>query len=389
MSTTFDHVADNNGAELHRLSKIHPLPEFVKKANMAETFQPVDLPPTVYGDDLNRRYPCHNKAATWLSVLYFHEKKAEYNPTKQAQIKQRLDHFIDYWAIKGAVDAMTQRHDSLQKNADDQLPDSDFAYVWTGEDGSKVRNLRIKNAQEVGAAANWLKQYRDQLPFSDRHVIATKILEKAARYGATLGEHENFIEKQAGHGVCNPDDVVAMLTNRACLAKTAEHREAIMKLAHIVAAQPQHALVPDQLIKLAETVDIMDRAMNLAGRYTDTLPRPEDVIFKATYKEVRAAVDDSCALTSGTVYSKDDLGKIKLADVQSLFGSDFADEISSGLNNVDAEKLAELVATMPRDDAETFDKLAKEVGISPIRVKAASAASQVPQEVMTQAGAQY
>jgi len=389
MSTTFDHVSDANGAELHRLSKLYPIPGFVKQANMDQTMRPQDLPPTVYGDELNRRYPCHNSASTWLSHLYFHDKKAGYNPTKQAHIKQRLDHFAKYWGIKGACDELATREVELTKNADDQLPDEDFAYVWTGDDGSKVRNLRIKNAQEVRAAADWLAQYRDQLPFSDRNVIAKKILEKAARYGAGLGQHENFIEKQAGHGVCNPHDVVAMLTNRARLAKTAEHREAIMKLAETVASKPRHALVPEALVKLAETVDIMDRAMNLAGRYTDTLPRPEDVIFKATYKEARAAVEGSCAMLTGNIYSKNDFGKIKLADIQNLFGSDVANEVSGGLDNVDAEKLAEIAETMPRDDAELFDKLATEAGIAPIMTKAASEPDRVSDELLHAAGVTY
>jgi hypothetical protein len=129
--------------------------------------------------------------------------------------------------------------------------------------------------------------------------------------------------------------------------------------------------------------------MNLAGRYTSVIKRPEDVIFSATYNQVKAAADDACALTSGNIYSRGDLASIKLADVRDLFGSEFADDVSGGLNNVDPEKLAELASTMPRDDAELFDKLATEAGIAPIQVKAASAQGPGQQEALAEAGAQY
>jgi hypothetical protein len=331
---------------------------------------------------MNRQFPCHNAASTYLSALFFQEKRAELHPTPATRIEQRLNKNVEYWGIKGAVDEMRARHTEMTKNADDKLPDDDFAFVWE-DDAGKHRNLRIKNAMETKVAAEWLFTYRDRLPFADRNVIATKILEKAARYGAGLTvrrpedqveqDFEGFIHKQAGWGICDPAEVVAMLTNRAKLAKDAAFREGILKLAETVRTSPTAALRPEQLVKLATTVDMVDRTLNLVGRYSDTVPRPEDVIFKLSYKEAKATVNDLCALTSGTTYSKNDLAHIKLADVQSLFGSEFANDVSTGLNSVDPEKMAELAATMPRDDAELFDKLAKEAGVNPITVKAASA----------------
>ena len=368
-----DHIADTNGVELHRLSKLYTLPDFVKNADFAETWQPTELARSVYADPNNNQYPCNNAAATFLSALYFQEKRAEFHSKIASWIDQRLEHFIKYWRIKESVDAMKNRWVELHKNADDKLPDSDFGYVWVGENGVKDRSLRLKNAAEVKVAAGWLNQYRDRLIWNDRHTIAKKILEKSARYGASLGDHEQFIERQAGRGIPDPAEVVQMLQDRAKLAESPVHREAIEKLAEIVESKPRFALAPPQLIKLAETTDMMDRAMHLVGRYTDMIQRPEDVIFKATLNNIKQACDDACALTTGNIYDREDFTKVALADVKALFGSDFSGEVQSGLDGVDPEKMAELAATLPRPDAELFDRLMTEAGVHPIQTKAASA----------------
>jgi hypothetical protein len=216
-----------------------------------------------------------------------------------------------------------------------------------------------------------LYQYRDQLPWGQRNTIAGKIMQKSARYGARLEPLQSFIEKQAGHGVCQPKRVIGMLQSRARLCSNPEHRASIEKLAQVVRRTPRAALGPQMLCKLAETVETMDRAMGIHGRYSEAVPRPEDVIFEATFSQVKEASDDACALTSGTVYDKTRFKKIALADVQALFGSDFADEVSAGLE-VDAEKMAEQAQALPRPDAEAFDRLMSESGIHPIQTKTAS-----------------
>lgn len=385
-----DQVSDTNGAELKRLSKLYPFPDFVKKANMDDTMRPQRLLPTVYADPrpANRAYPCHSAAATWLSNLYFQDKQAEYHPKDRERIQRNLDKFASYWGIKAACDKIKELAASLTKTADDQLPDSAFGYVWAGDDGHKQRHLRMVNATEVKVAAEWLHRHRDRLPFDDRHKIAGKIREKAARFGADLGGYDAFIEKQAGYGVCNPERVATMLRNRAKIAKFAEHKQAIEKLASMVEAKPRAALVPDQLVKLARTVDDIDRALNLVGRYTETVPRPEDVIFEATYKEVEAAHGQVFAMTTGTVYDKGDLDKLALDDVKAMFGNDFASEVASGFN-VDPEKTAELAATLPRGDAELFDRLLTESGIRPIQTKTASAGVGFDAETMEAVGGGY
>jgi hypothetical protein len=210
------------------------------------------------------------------------------------------------------------------------------------------------------------------MTFPDRRTVADKILVKAAQYGASLGGLDNFIERQSGRGVCEPKEVVAMLHGRAKLAKKEAWRDAIVKLAELVTTTPRFALDPGNLIKLAETVDSIDQANGLAGKYTDAIPRPEDVIFKATFKEASAAIDSACTMTTGTSYDRADFKNLDLSTIKAAMGEEFAKEVQSGLG-VDPEKVAAIAATLPRPDAELFDSVAKEAGIRPLPVKSASA----------------
>jgi len=361
-----DPQSDRSREELARLVKVYEFPSFVKEAQLDETMYPSRVAVTTYADPVNSRFPCHSAAATWLSGLYFQEKRAEYHPTEAQKIEQRLQGFSDYFRIRRAYDQMCKKAAELRNGHD--LPDTAFAYVWVDGNGHKERHLPMTTGAEVKAAADWLETYRDRLPFQDRHTIATKILEKAAHFGA-LTDNTEFLEKQAGRGVCDPQEVYAMVMQRAMLTKSPTHKEQIVKLAATVKDKPRAALQPQQLVKLAVCMDMTDRALSLTDRYTDVIQRPEDVIFKVTFTKAASDRAELCALTSGNVYSREQFEKLSRDDVVSLFGNDFASEVCTGMS-VDAEKMAEVAHTLPRPDAELLDRLMADSGLVPQMAKA-------------------
>jgi hypothetical protein len=128
---------------------------------------------------------------------------------------------------------------------------------------------------------------------------------------------------------------------------------------------------PNELTKLASTVEMVDHAIGLRGKYTELLPRPEDVIFKVTYTKAASDMEQLCALQTGSVYDKDQLSKLAREDVEGLFGTDFANEVCTGLD-IDSEKLAAVAHTLPRPDAELLEALLGEAGQQPQLNKSAS-----------------
>lgn len=370
-SSILDPAADVNKAELTKLARRYEFPEFVKAADLEATMSPGNsIAVTAYADPVRKKFACHSPAATWLSAVYYHEKAAEYHPKDQDRIVSRFEKMADYFAIRPAYDEVVKRAKELKGAG--TLPDSSYAYVWESDDGHKERYYPMTSSQEVKAAAEWLYETRDRIPFAYRNTIGNKILEKAARYGAAMGkELTDFVEKQAGRGIPDPPEVYTLLERRAGLAKNPEHREAILKLASTIKETPRQALQTTELVKLATTVDIIDHAIGLHGKYTDILPRPEDVIFKVTYTKAASDMSSLCAMQTGNIYEKNQLSKLAREDVESLFGTDFADQVCTGLD-VDAEKIAEIASTLPRPDAELLESLLSEAGQHPQMNKGAS-----------------
>jgi hypothetical protein len=337
---------------------------------------PADIAITAYADPVQKKYACHNAAATWLSAVYFHEKAAEYHPKQQARICERLTRFADYFGIRPEYDKIVKRAEDLRGS--DQLPDSSYAYVWQGKDGSKERYYPLTNSVQVKAAAEWLFANRDRIPFADRNVIATKILEKAAAFNANPGEELiTFIERQVGRGWPDKAELQSALDYRVKLARTEEQRTAITKLAQALQNTPPLALQQPELVKLATTLDMVDYSIGLKGKYTELLQRPEDVIFRQTYTKTAAEHSRLCNLTTGNVYSKTQLAKLAREDMVNLFGPDFASEVCTGFE-INPEKLAAVAHTLPRPDAELLEQLLAEAGQYP-QQKTASALELDPQ----------
>jgi hypothetical protein len=385
-TNVLDFTSDVNNEELARLVRVYDFPGFVKSANMEDLKRPPAGAVSQFGDPRHRLYSCHSAPATWIEALYFLEKKAEFHPKDQARIQQRIEGFVNYFKIKPHYDRLVKQAFDLHREV--ELPDSSYAYVWVADDGRKERHLPLRSGMEVKAAAEWLHDYRDRLPYHDRNTVAIKIMEKAAHFGALIGEELNdFIEKQAGCGVCDPEEVFEQLMHRARLTKVAAHKQGIIKLAQIVRDKPRIALQPEGLVKLAVTMDTIDRALNV-HEYGDILQRPEDVIFKVTFSKAASDRAELCALTTGNVYSKDQFEKLSRDDVEALMGEDFAREVSSGLS-VSGEKMAEIAHTLPRPDAELLDKLMAEVGAPPQMTKAASCGHGLTNEQLEALAAAY
>lgn len=376
MTRVMDHVQDVNGEELFRLAAQYELPAFVKKADFAATARPTGvMPVTVYGDPRTKLYPCHNAASTFLSAMYFQEKRAEFNPKDQKQIESRIDGYVDYFGIRKEVKAFREKWAAAHTTVESQRPDSDYAYVWVNsETQQKERRFPLTTNMEIKAAAEYVQQYRDMIPFTARHMIAKRVMEKTAMHGVALGDElREFIQKQAGQGVCDVAEVGQMLRNRATLVRNGQVKQAIDELAATVMDANKFAFTPDNMIKLAETVDQLDRTNNFVGKYCEALPRPEDVIFKISYEKAASDLSSVVATTDGKMYEKSAFGRLSVKDVTDLFGTEFASRVRTPLGEIDVEKFAEEAATLPRGEAAALGRLLSDVGVGPTLTKTASA----------------
>jgi hypothetical protein len=377
MIQTLDQTGDLNGQQLYRLSRLYPLPDFVKKASSDAIYGDDQLENHQFADPAMRQFPCHTAASTYISTLFFMDKKAELDDERATFIESRLD---DFAFVHGIGTRITQLKEKLAsdrpRNNIEELPDHVFALTLEpieSRSGQRERHYPMRNALEVKKCAEYLKEYQDEFPYKYRQKMALAILDCAGRYGAGLGDLDLWLEKQAGRGAAAIEEIGQMLFDRARLLKRAGKIDYAIKMAEIaktVAGRTQTLQDQDQLVKLACLVDDIDRETGL-NRMIDDLPRPEEVFFNLTEKVASQLRTEHFATTSGNIYKMTDLDQLKLADVRDLMGRDFADAISTGGLFVSPEKAAEIVPTLPRGDAELFDRLLVSVGISPVAKEAA------------------
>jgi hypothetical protein len=368
MAKVLDQSGDINFRELTRLARLYDFPDFAKQAELAEVVGPDQQQSNLFADvRVPHQFPCHTKAATYVSYAFFLEKSAEINPKVRTYIQDRLNKFAEYWSIKNAVSDLRKRYETLNKQS--EYPDSAYAIVWVTEDGNKERHYPLRNAMEVKAASDWYKEYlpqiRAQFGFTDRQTIANKIVIKAAEYGADISENVELLEKHAGRGVCDPRAVAKMIRERVKAASkcTPDVATVMQKLASAVEVRPSTFLDPESMTHLADTVDRFDRTHGLLNRYTSMIPAPEDVLFSATYTKAAEVCRDSCSLITGSMYDLNDFSKLSTTDVQDLFGDEVVDAVCSGLR-VDPAKMAEVAATFPRNDAVVLEQLLAERGVA-------------------------
>lgn len=392
MPSQMDHIADvatTGGTELHRLRQIYEFPEFVKTAQNIKLHLtvPPETSQSSCADAANNQFWCHTKVSCWLSHLFYQEKRAEFSPRDQVRIEAKLVKYAEYFDIVPECLAIQKTWQARHKTAEEQLPDSAYAYVWYGNNGTKERSYPLRNGVEVKTAADYLATYRDRFPYETRRVMATKILEKAAQYSAAISEHAEFLEKQAGRGCGDKNRIEQAILKRAYAVPvtrgvtydeqgvaTGGVREIFMKMAEEVKKLPRQAIGPDTLVKLASTLDQCDRLYGLTAKYdTDGIERPEDVCFETTFSKTAADAAQHVPTTTGKVYEKSAFKRLNLGDVECLFGSDFAAMVRNPLGGVDVEKMAEQVATLPRPDAQLLDSMLSDNGIVPIMHKTAEA----------------
>lgn len=363
MTTPLDHTQDVSGRETHRLTALFAAPDFVKNASHERTHGDETLPRHMYADQYHKLYPCHSAPATWLSALYFADKKAEFKSEQADQIQTAIHKAAKFFGIFGAVQELETKVAAANSNNIDNLSDDHFAIVWAGENGAKERHWPMRNATEVKFAAEHFNRYRDEFVFEDRHRIADKILTKSAEYSADLGDHEHVLSLTAGHGACAAKVACDMLRSRAALVARANREAAaeMLKLANVVESNPENARAQETRLKLAAVVDEFDRVNHLYRLYDDGgLARPEEVLFAVTEKAARDFMGQNVETTTGNVYALEDLEKLALDDVRNWLGDDFADAVSAGGVYLDRDKLAAIVPTLDRGMASMLDRLMQE-----------------------------
>jgi hypothetical protein len=268
-----------------------------------------------------------------------------------------------------------------------------FGIVWNNGDGTKERHLRMANAVETRKAAEFLVKHRDTFPFDHRKELAERILEKVAEYGVNVGSISQELEKQAGLGYCTSTDACDLIASRVHVSRKgpgplSTDQAEMLKLAQLIQNKPSAIRDQDIRVKVARIVDAFDRQHALVSAVKDgKLSRPEDIIFGVTREKLASAVSDHTGTITGNLYKLADVEKLSMRVVSDVLGADIADAMSANGISLSGEKAAEVIPTLPRNDAELFDKLMEAKGLQPAAKQASAQSIRLERNLLLEAAA--
>lgn len=375
---------DNLGTVLHSVKQKYAAPNYVKTASYDE-LTPNTESANFYetlADPIKAQYPCHTKAATWVSAACFAEDCDSMSPGHRDFVGSRLEKYADFWGIRSDVESIVaKKHARIKQAAPvaESYPDDCYAVVQT-INGKEVRQGLMRNREELEKAAEWLLENRDEMPLDMCTGIAQRILRKEAQLNASLESHRR-LEQLTGRGALPSKDIAKGLRERARIVAPTYKAASVEigKLADIFEKRPIKAGSP-AMYKAANAIDLYDQHCGLtAMRKRGEIPYPEELCYGCTASDFHKYASDNVRLQTGDVYALSDLGKLDKADVASRCGDDLADACFDGLE-LNAESAADILPTLPRPEAEALTELLKESGISPVITEKAASAIRVPAE---------
>ena len=359
MADIFDQRGDVIGTLRHAIDKSCDLPACVKQATDAELRGEAGLPPEAFADSIGKRYPIHTKAATILSAAYF-VRTADRLSSKQAEaVADRLNWASRYW------DADAELAVALTVKAAEET--ASYYLFPDRQEGP------LNHADEVIKAASWLLEWRDQLDRPERAAAAGRILIKAAAMGVDLGDDTDSLRRMHGAGLAAHSRVMGAIESRAKLCRADDDRAVMHKLAATIDGNFD-LLNTDAgfAATLVDTLDAFDRDYAAVPMYGHGLARAEDAVYAITVKTAQDYGDEHVSLVTGSVYALSDVEEIASRSIADQMGAELAFDLGAPGGGLDRVKAAEILPTLPRDDARRFDRIADAHGVAP-RVKAAAA----------------
>lgn len=375
MNGPTDFYDDRNQQQLYALDHLCPLPEFVKKA---EVDNPAELPSDAFGDIRHRKFPCHTKAATWLANAYFQQSRSSYSMKEAEFVQGRINKFASHWAISGLVGQFNRNWSKIASFDNHEMADSQYALVATTDDGQKIRRFPMPNCMSVKWAGERLYADRYKYPYLMRKTAARNILREAIRYdemakrgekiaGAVAGATQfephtlEYLERAAGFGATHPLRAAEKVAQRVVVLKGRfnDHAEKMAELA--IALRELPSINGEQLMKLANVIDAVDRETGLCEHYHEGLEMPEEIMFPVLEKQASAILDEFVTLTTGKTYPVGLLMEIPLEKISSVLGDDFMEAVvGEDSISIDPVKFAAILPTLPRPDAALLERCINE-----------------------------
>lgn len=311
---------------------------------VAAAAEPVcsDLPGSSFGDPITRSFPVHTAADTVLSATY----AAMANGALAPGVMDRIKSASVLW---GNTAEVTKVIDEIKTQ---KVPAVKFA-MDLDVGGKHYQLFPFSDPRSLKEAAETFFDSRVKLPWAAREKVARVLFEEI------LGEGGNevvkvpdatfkYLCKAAGFGIPDMECAETMLLQR--MNRAEGHQASFKKVAGIL----REAAGSPEWDKFAMAAfDALDGELAVKQAYGKTLRLPEEDLYVDSVLDIKTASDEGLVqLMNGKTIKVSDIDWQKVAMVDPVLH----EETKGG-----TEKVAEVLATWPRPDA---DLLMEMLGIS-------------------------
>ena len=318
-----DFTLDSHWTRLVQYKDIVTIPNYVLSADRKSVVDTVQLSKQAYAMPDNQLYPCHTKAATWLSYFYFLTDPDTPNLSRDQRLNtvQRLYKYATVWGIEDDFD-------KLERELQEPPPqEPDYMMVVEAADGRQIKRYPITSSEDFYAQAAAFVKERYKYPFSWRHETAKRFLKMANDNGIKLTLWRPYLEKMALQGTIDKIHLLKQLMNRVLALS---HMGEVKLAAHVAKLGQRIGKdgVPSDLYKLAESIDYLDRITRLYKAYGKLILPPEEAIFKDPVKQPKTIKTAAGEIEIEKIASKD------LTKLEKAFGQKLVDKYGLRLDTI-------------------------------------------------------
>lgn len=342
----FDLYADPGHSLLRHLFDRHPdAAPLVKGAEFEDRRE--QIPHTAFAWPERQLFPVHSPEHAVVSYLYAKHGAAQTKIAAAGRVIPLVPPAV-VASIEEALDAYGVPRDKLaaveEKVA--ALRDEDCLF-------SDTKAYPVRNPTEIKTAeARLLEQIRKLRPETRAEVFG-KLASAAAAHGVEL-RPESY--RWAGEAATDPHALASTLEVRAMLSSDPAVKEDFGKLAEAVLSDRKGLRDRTTRIKIASAINDLDRRGGLARHYDRKIPDPVASVFNAE-KIASGALD-----LGGSFVEPQHLERLPTSFYSDALGSDVLREIAPG-GRLDAQKVAEVVCTLPADMKADFARQLRAAGV--------------------------
>jgi hypothetical protein len=328
---TIDQHSDPGFKRLRQLVKQYPqVYPHVKTASFDHDER--TWPSTAFAWPAERKYPINSEKQAALSYLY-----AKDDPKVPIEVKNSIKEALLIYEIPLTIFEQQEEKVAALKPEDCLFSES--------------QTYPIRNEAEIKYAEQRLLKQLTRLTPETRAKAFVRLNEKAAALNVQL---QPISLRYAGQTETDVQYLADAIRARSGAAKEAQFQEVYNKLADLVVQRPDLVHDRNARIKLASALNELDQKANLLHLYDKKIADPIATVFN-TEKTAEPMIN-----LGGKYAKQSTLLSLSPKFYGDYFGDDILPEITNSGGSLDAQKLAQVLDTLPNDLKRSF---ARQLGL--------------------------